>query len=680
MKTKLVAGFFALFSFQGFSQTSPNIRLNQVGFYTKGPKSAVVVTDTATKFSVKSVSGDATFYSGTLSARSTWAQSGENVKIADFTSFALPGNYVLQVQGLGNSYSFAIQDKALAPLNKALMKAYYFNRSSTSLLATYAGKWNRSEGHPDTHIVVYPTAASLARPVGTVLSAPKGWYDAGDYNSYIVNSGISTYTLLISYEHFRGYYDTLNLNIPESGNVMPDILDEIKWNLDWMLAMQDPNDGGVYFKKTTANFSDLKTIMPVQDTATRYMMAKSTSSAFDFAATMAVAYRIYGAFDASYANTCLKAAQKAYAWGRANPNIPFTNPPAQGGYPAVKTGSYSDNTLTDELEWASNELYIATKADSLYAKGFKNTNKYDLPDWGTVNTLGLLSLIYHRKELTAIGLKDTTNMRSKLLSIVDKYVNYQKSTSPYKIMMGLNGNADFSWGSNSFAANQAMLALNAFFLTRNMDYANAVVNQVDYLVGRNATGYCFVTGIGSKPVMHIHHRQSAADGIQDPVPGWMAGGPTATTGDGCPANATYPAKSYKDSVDCFTKNEIAINWNAPAVYITGALEYLNLFNASNGWPTALDESSYYPTAPSFVLFPVPSKEEVFVKVQLDASMNGTMKLTDALGREVVRKEVLLGFGWNQLQLDLHGVPAGVYVLNLETEAKNFKGKIVVEGN
>ncbi len=661
----------------GFCQTTSNIRLNQIGFYTNGPKLAAVVTDTATKFFLKSVDGTV-YYTGKLGSPSTWAQSGEKVKMADFSSHALEGMYILEVPGLGSSYPFHIQNQVLVPLNKALIKAYYFNRSSTALDAAYAGKWARKAGHLDTHMVVHPSAASTARPTGTIVSCPKGWYDAGDYNSYIVNSGISTYTLLASYEHFKSYYDTLHLNIPESGNNLPDILDEIKWNLDWMLCMQDPNDGGVYFKKTTAAFCGF--IMPEKDTATRYVVTKSTTSALDFAAVMAVAYRIYKEFDGTYAATCLSAAQKAYDWGVKNNAISFSNPKAQGNYPAISTGGYGDSNFADELEWASNELYIATKTDTYYAKGFKRTTKYDVPTWGTVNTLGLLSLLHNRKNLTAVAFKDTTSMKDSLLSLVQPYINYQKNTSPYKIMMGYKGNNDFTWGSNSFAANQAMLALNAYFMTGNKDYANATVSQVDYLVGRNATGYSFVTGMGSKPPMHIHHRQSEADGVVDPVPGWLSGGPTASTGDKCPNNTMYTAKSYTDSTPCYTKNEIAINWNAPAVYITGALEFLRLFNKDIGQPSALDASSYEGLPSSFVVFPVPSKQEVFANVQVKTGGTGLLKITDALGREQMRQEVVLGAGMNQLSLDVHALLPGVYLLSFDMADTHFKGKIVLENN
>lgn len=655
-----------------FGQSSTGIRLNQVGFYTYGPKSAAIINSTATTFTVRAENGDS-IYGGILSAAKTWNLSGESIKQADFTAFHLPGKYYLTVQDLDKSFTFQIQEKVLSHLNKALIKAFYYNRTSTALPLQYAGKWARATGHPDKNVVVHPSAASSLRPAGTIISSPKGWYDAGDYNSYIVNSGISTYSLLISYEHFKPYYDTLQLNIPETGNILPDILDEIKWNLDWMLTMQDPNDGGVYFKKTNANFDG--SVMPSSATNTRYVVKKSTTSALDFAAVMAVAYRLYSPHLPTFADSCLQAAIKAYDWGLANPNVSFTNPGAQAGYPAVSTGGYGDSNFTDELEWASNELYIATKDETFYGRGFKNANAYSLPDWPNVRTLGLLSLLYNRKSLTSKALLDTVNMKNKLLTLANGYVSYQKSTSPYKIVMG-QSNGNFSWGSNSFAANQAMLLMNAYFLTNEIEYASAAVAQVDYLVGRNATGYSFVTGIGSKSSKNIHHRPSEADGIVEPVPGWLAGGPTGSSGDGCPFSTTLLAKSYTDSIPCYTKNEVAINWNAPAVYITGALEYFGVFNEENELSVSLNEEGYASLF-SMHTYPVPSNEEVTVSLNSKVGSASVLHLIDALGVDHYQKQWMLTSGENQIVIDVRGLTPGVYFLTVDVQNATFKGKVIV---
>jgi len=548
-----------------------NIRLNQIGFYPNLDKIAIVAGNPAAgSFSVQSLDLSTTFFTGTLGASATWSFSNETVRAADFSAFKTPGTYVLYVAGVGYSPPFIINPDAFNILSKTVLKGYYFKRASTAITTQYGGVYARAEGHPDTGVKIHASAASPGRPAGTVVSAPKGWYDAGDYGSYVVNSGISTYTLLSSYEHFQSYYDTLPLNIPESGNGIPDILNEIKWNLDWMLTMQDPYDGGVYHKKTTLAFDQFE--MPAADQAQRYLIGKATAATFDFAAVMAVAYRTYLPYNATYANQCLAAAKLAYTWGIANPGITFSNPSD------VSTGEYGDGTLSDEKEWAATELYISTKDDSYYANSFKNANSYGIPSWPTVNTLGIISLVHHRKNLTALGFADTTAIKNKLFAIANPIRTHKTTASAYKTGMGTNGNADFIWGSNSVALNEGIICMSAYLATKDLTYLNTAISELDYVLGRNATTYSFVSGIGSKPVMNPHDRISSSDGIVNPIPGWMAGGPNTDSRGDCGASAypsAYKATSYVDNSCSYSTNEIAINWNAPLVFVGIAVQYVN---------------------------------------------------------------------------------------------------------
>jgi hypothetical protein len=548
-----------------------NIRLNQIGFYPNLEKIAIVAGNPAAgSFYVKSLDLATTYFTGTLGASATWSFSNETVRAADFSAFTTPGTYVLDVTGVGYSPPFIINADAMNLLSKTVLKGFYYKRASTAITAQYGGVYARAEGHPDTQVKIHASAASPGRPAGTVVSAPKGWYDAGDYGSYVVNSGISTFTLMSSYEHFQSYYDTLPLNIPESGNGTPDILNEVKWNLDWMLTMQDPYDGGVYHKKTTAAFDQFE--MPEADQAQRYLIGKVTAATFDFAAVMAVAYRVYLPYNATFANQCLAAAKSAYTWGIANPNITFTNPSD------ISTGEYGDGTLTDEKEWAATELYISTKDNSYYSNSFKNANSYTIPSWPTVNTLGLISLVHHRKNLTTSGYADTTAIKNKLFAIANPIRTHKTTASAYKTGMGTNGNADFIWGSNSVSLNEGMICMAAYLATNDLTYANTAISELDYILGRNATAYSFVSGVGSKQIMNPHDRISSSDGITNPIPGWMAGGPNTDSRGDCGAGL-YPsankAMSYLDSQCSYSTNEIAINWNAPLVFIGVAMQYLN---------------------------------------------------------------------------------------------------------
>ena len=555
---------------------SSRIRLNQIGFYPDGQKIAVVTGDIAGDFVVKStVTGEVVFKSK-LSAPRKSSFSPKVTRIADFSEVTKPGNYKLSITGLGDSYSFEIKPKVFWGLTKALIKGFYYQRMSTPLLPEYAGKWSRAAGHPDTKVFIHPAAASSVRPSGTIISCPKGWYDAGDYNKYIVNSGVTMGTLLSLYEDFPSYFDTLKTNIPESGDKAPDLLNEIAWNLRWMLTMQDPYDGGVYNKVTNANFDGM--VMPSVCVTPRYVVPKGTAATLDFAAVMAQSGRIYSKFKKVFpglSDSCMKSAVKAWDWAVKNPKVAYDQNKMNKEFtPVINTGGYGDSNFTDEFIWAAAELYISTKKSSYYtsASMFPDT-LMPLPSWGNVRLLGYYTLARFEKKLKDGAKKDFPTLRERLIKTADRMV-YGVSDRSYQTVMGKSAR-DFEWGSNSVAANQGILLIQAYRLTKDRKYIQYALGNLDYIMGRNATGYSFVTGNGHKTPMFPHHRQSEADGIADPVPGLLAGGPNPGQQDGC---KTYPSKipdeSYTDSMCSYASNEIAINWNAPAAYLAGALEAL----------------------------------------------------------------------------------------------------------
>jgi endoglucanase len=289
MKPFFVICFLLLSGSLAFAQGE--IKLNQIGYYPDDSKIAIIPGNPSGAFQVVDVNTDDIVFEGDLSTPMNWQFSGEYVAKADFSGLTESGRYRVVHEEAGQSYDFEIRDQIFRELLKASIKAYYFNRASTALKEEYAGMWARPMGHPDDVVYIHASAATVDRPEGTVISSPKGWYDAGDYNKYAVNSGISTYTLLAAYEHFPETYQQLMLNIPETGNGIPDLLDEIRWNLDWLLTIQDPNDGGVYHKLTSLNFSGV--VMPHEDDAERYAVMKSTAGTLNFAAVMAVAFRVY---------------------------------------------------------------------------------------------------------------------------------------------------------------------------------------------------------------------------------------------------------------------------------------------------------------------------------------------------------------------------------------------------
>lgn len=553
-------------------QLDSHIRVNQLGFYPNAPKIAVTINDSVDNnfYVVNSIKHD-TVYNGKLSNIHHSNNSSLTTRIADFSSFNKTGIYIV-VAGNKQSYPFSIEKNVLHTVAVASLKGFYFQRMSMPLEEKYAGKWARAEGHPDTVVYIHSSAATTQRPEGTIIKSPGGWYDAGDYNKYVVNSGISVATLLSAYEDYPDYFKTLKTNIPENNDGVPDILNEALYNIRWMLTMQDPNDGGVYHKCTNAKFDAM--IMPDKATEKRYVVQKSTAATLDFAAVCAQASRIFSKYKKQFpglADSCLKAAIKAHQWAEMNTRVYYFQFKMNKQFqPAVVTGDYGDGNVTDEFFWAACELYATTYNENYWRViDSINQHKMSLPSWSNVYTLGMYTLL---RLHPAKHLMDIEGMSNLVVAFADSITN-NINTSAFETVIG-GSKRDFNWGSNSDAANQSIVLLNAYHITKNKKYLDAALTNLDYILGRNATGYCFVTGIGTKSTMHPHHRPSVADGIDEPVPGLMAGGPNPGRQDGCKYEFTEPETAYVDSDCAYASNEIAINWNAPLVYISNAIEAL----------------------------------------------------------------------------------------------------------
>ena len=465
--------------------------------------------------------------------------------IADVSSIAAPGLYRLSVGD--NSYTtFRISAQRVSALHDAAIKAYYYNRAGMALDPAFAGKWHREAGHPDTHVI------NLNEPKIS-LASPKGWYDAGDYNKYIVNSGISTYTLMRAYLDFPDFYAQRRWNIPESTNNQPDLLDEINWNLDWMLTMQD-QDGGVFHKLTTLNFAPA--VMPAEATEQRYVVAKGTAASLNFAAVMATAARVYPQQQSNF----LAAAKRAWQWALENPQVAYKN--AQN----VKTGEYGDSSFNDEFAWAASELFVTTGEQDYLIEAQRYLGSPSTPGWSDTMGLAYLSLLSEQGQ-NALPAERYQALKTRFLDYADALVKTSQA-SPFRTAMTAN---DFVWGSNGVAMNHAMVLASAYRMSNNPDYRYTFTGLVDYVLGKNPVDYSYVTGFGETSPRFIHHRQSHADGIAEPVPGFLVGGAQNGQQDNCQYSASLPATSYKDNWCSYSTNEVTINWNAPLVYSLAAM-------------------------------------------------------------------------------------------------------------
>ncbi|MBO5814528.1 MAG: glycoside hydrolase family 9 protein [Bacteroidales bacterium] len=589
---KTIAIIAALTGLLSCGKNENSIRINQVGFYPGQEKTMTLEEyNKAEVVTITDAEGSVVWEgSADRSAVSPW--SGKIRRIFDFSEITESGTYTIHAGG--DSATFIVSRDALKPLADAALTAFYHQRSGMDLDPEIAGKWARKGGHPDTLVYVHASAASASRPEGTVISSPKGWYDAGDYNKYVVNSG---YSMGLMANAFR----VISLQYAYNKKDSRKFWDELEYNHDWLLTMQDPEDGGVYHKLTTPSFEGF--ITPGECQQKRYVVQKSVTASLDFAAVCAEMGSTWAAHhggnleaDINTRGVWEKAEDgaDAYQWAKDNPEAFYHQDKMNGIYdPDVVTGAYGDGSASDELFWAATSQYMASypgDRDVYLTDVIENMpEEFTLMSWGNVAALGVFNWIeselHHRKfgefysGLPDPYAKQKEEIKGKCVKMLLEYCDESIKAAENSCYNSAYGNSpdDFGWGCCSSFCDQAICFLYAYELTGNRKYVDNAFRNVNYILGQNATGYCYVTGFGYKSPMFPHSRLCHSDGIEEPIPGLLAGGPNPAQQDIAEVrkyHSSYPDESYEDVMPSYASNEVAINWNASLVAAITWLSYI----------------------------------------------------------------------------------------------------------
>ncbi len=456
-------------------QAIPPVRVDQGGYQTGAPKVALAVgAAKVTHALVRPARGGSVMLTIPVGDAVEDSLTGDVVRPVDFTSLDTPGYYIIEIPGVGTSETFPVRDDVYARPLYLAARAFYGQRCGTAVdLGSAFPGFRHAACHLDD-AAFHPSSGRTGK-----IKASGGWHDAGDYGKYVVNSGISTGELLYAWEWYPGVFRNLSLDTPESRNETPDLLDEIRWNLDWMLTMQD-EDGGVWPKLTSARFGSFT--LPEQDDAgTRYIVGtgappfKSSCATADFAAVTAVAARAFRPFDGTYADRTLAAARKAFGWVSANPDVVFRNPPG------IETGEYGDNDCSDERLWAAAELLRTTGEDG-YGKGARElASRFQVSStraqsWSSVANLGLWAYAW------ATGPSVDSALRDRIANetvVAARDIADRAATSPWRHSLTAR---DFVWGSNGVAANYGVMLLAANRFEPNRRFVDASLDNLHYLL------------------------------------------------------------------------------------------------------------------------------------------------------------------------------------------------------
>lgn len=516
------------------------IRLNTVGYVPRSAKIVSIGVPCEQFTVVRSVDGKEV-YSGKIGPPVTNRDTGESLYLADFSDLTEPGKYRLEVEGVGTSPTFAIASDVYHEPFRLATRAMYLWRCGIAVHGEHQGDvFSHEACHTNDAYLDHVTGEHAQRD-GT-----GGWHDAGDYNKYVVNAGVTVGSMLQAWERFGANLAQFDLDLPESSNQVPDFLDEVRWELTWLLKMQ-ADDGRVYHKLSTLNFGGF--IPPEDEETDRFFTPWSSAATADFVAMMAMAARIYKPYDAEFSDKCLVAAKRSYAFLTENPDD------HRADLSGFHTGAYQTRDRDDRL-WAAAEMWETT-GESACLKDFQQRARDVTPkiasiwDWGEVANLGMFTYLLSKRpgrdaELVAL-------IRRDLVSDADGIVRAAQSHG-YGRPLG----TVYYWGANGTVARQTMNLTMANLVQPKAEYLATSLDALNHLLGRNVYGRSFVTGLGHQPPMHPHSRRSGSDKVVAPWPGYLVGG-------GHPG-----AVDWVDVEESYSTNEIAINWNGALIYAFAA--------------------------------------------------------------------------------------------------------------
>ena len=538
---------------------SAAIGVNQIGYVNNWPKSAFLINSAMPDQEVSLIEDKTEIEVLKIKpSKQINAQEGINVQKLDFTEVKKNGQYYLKQNDL-KSVTFTINSFPFEDVYQTALRSYYLQRCGVSL-SDKSGLIHEACHLQDANIATITGTALL----GEHLQATGGWHDAGDFGKYIAPASATVNRLLSLYEDNPNFFTDGQLDIPESNNGVPDILDEVKVELEWMLTMQR-QDGAVYRKLSGAHWPTIGS--PDLDDQPRFVYGISSPETAKFASSLAIASRVYKTIDSDSAKRYLKAAEKAWSWLATLQtqyiDIQPDDDKGSGKYLLSETDQeVSLKTDIDDRLAAAIELYLSThKAEygSYIEENMLDVN-YTLYEWKDITALSFYHLIQQDNNPSFSAIRK--RIRSQLINRADKLLASNKSNA-----YGL-ASTRFIWGSNKMVAEEGITLVNAYTINKDKAYLTAAIEQLDYLLGKNPLNISYVSGFGDNSVHFPNHLHARSAKIA--LKGFMVGGPNSLGQDNItPKN--LGALSYVDNDHAYASNEYAIDYNSAFIGLVVSL-------------------------------------------------------------------------------------------------------------
>lgn len=448
-------------------ESLPSILVDQLGYALNSNKIAVfrgeLLPDT---FTIVDVNSGRSVYTGQIEQKGYDEETGVFVSYGDFTAFRTVGTYYIEASVIGQSYTFEIADNPYERLYDVALKQYYYNRCGLTLSSELAGD--------AAHNACHTREAQMKEEASVKLDVSGGWH-IDETATRDVAIGCDTVNhLLLAYELYPEVFDD-ELGIPESGNGVPDVLDEVKYEIDWLLKMQDSKSGAVYSAVSSADSATLGYLL--------YIDGVTMDATIRFAATMAKFSYLYQNYDWEFATLCLKAADRAYRYA----------------------GQYLADVSPEEYFYASTELYRATGNYGYHNEINNYLQQNPVTDmgnnfvfWGCVTYLST-------KQRVEVNLCEDL---IKVLMLEGERISYASKNSKFLVSMD-----EQQSGSAELLRDITRLAVVDHIIT-NHEYATVLQNHLHYMLGRNLLSISYLDGTGSRNYVNFNEKQGIMNQVE----------------------------------------------------------------------------------------------------------------------------------------------------------------------
>lgn len=700
----------SFFTFPALAQTvDEHIKTDQFGYPSDAQKIAVISNPQTgynssssftpgSSYEVRRANDHSTVFSGTpvsWNAGATHTQSGDQAWWFDFSSLTTAGTYyILDVTNNVKSYDFKIDDCVYNEVLRQSMRAFYYQRCGVAKAVPYAQTgWTDGACHIGTQQDTDCRLYSNTSPA-TSKDLSGGWHDAGDYNKYVNFIWGVMIDMLLAYEENPSVW-TDDYNIPESGNGTPDLLDEIKVELDWLLKMQN-SDGSVLSVVGGGGASP-----PSADNDHRLYGPATTSATLTAAGIFALAAIQFESIGmTSYAATLETAAINAWTWANANTNVTFRN--TDNSLAAGEQEVDSKGRACRKIGAAA--FLFALTGNNVYKTAFDTevgalTNwwyewYYPYPFEHTVQD----AMLYYTKTAgatTALANSIKSRYTNAMRDHNDHYQGYVNETDAYRAYLT---DGSYTWGSNRVKSDQAAMFLSmnvyGFDAANSSGYHNAAAGFVHYMHGVNPNSLTYLSNMGAygaeNSINEFYHSWfSEGSALWDrvgvstygPAPGFIPGGPNKNykLDDCCAANScnwtglcnssevTPPLnqpvqKSYKDWNTSWPQNSWEVTENAQgyqASYIRMLSHFVCTAPPLGSKDHGTDNSSHV------TLFPNPTQGNFTVEIELDKNTEVEVIVYNAIGKIIHTSKAAGTAGTYKLDVPFEEHPTGVYFVHVK---------------